>query len=559
MPSKILLASLVLSSFSLLANSKDYRQISYLISTEQHEKALDAYLAIYEEKGRHDFQVLEHLGSTIIEKGAESQDPEDQMLSLYGMSICGSIAGNHLLYSFLKSPNAMVQAAALQLVSQMFDDESEKILLKALNSPFFMIRMEALFHLAARRSSKTFEQIQSIQSLVPRFFHPYFADFYALDRSECSLVELKKMVSDSREEMRISALLAILKYGMEDLRYVISPILSQTNPIELETVAFTLGIMKDMSSVENLKKLTDFPQTEVRLSALFALCKLGYSDYQSPIEALAKKRNLFAISILGQLNFGSQTLIALLQDEEVTVRLSATLSLLKQRNPVVMPYLLDLFDINRNTTCLLPVYSSGRTMSYWQLVPAKSITNPTAKKNCIAFTSMFLENLLPEALELGEKPFIQLSSALFAKRQDWLVPKIVRLLENLQSPLAIELLKEKSELLGAPLIRAYANLALFRIGQDTSSKEMLIKWLLSEKKTEMIRFRPMMEETLSIAQEEPSYQLTPEETSGFLIEALDALSQKRDEKNIIYLLTLMKDGHPKNRFTLAGLLLRSLR
>jgi HEAT repeat protein len=475
------------------------------------------------------------------------------------MGISGAVSSNHLLYSFLKSANPQVQAAALQLASQMFDDEAEKILLSALSSPFFMIRMEALFYLAARRSTKTFEQIQSIHSLVPPFFYPYFADFYALDRSESSLVELRKMVVDQREEMRLAALLAILKYGMEDLKTVISPILSQKNPIELETVAYTLGLMQDLSATENLKKLTSFPQIEVRLSALYALIKLGYTDYSIEMERLAKEKNLFAISMLGNLNFGESVLIPLLQDEEVTIRLAATLALLHQRNPVVMPYLLDLFDINRNILCLVPIYSPGKTMFYWQLVPLKSISDPTGKKNCMTFTGMFLENLLSEALELGDKPFIQLSSALFAKRQDWIVPKLVRLLENLQSPLSIELLKEKSELLGAPLIRSYATLALFRIGQDSASRETLIKWLLTEKQTEIIRFRPMIEESLSVARGESSYQLTPEETSGFLIEALDALSQKREEKNIIYLLTLMKDGHPKNRFALAGLLLRSLR
>ena len=69
----------------------------------------------------------------------------------------------------------------------------------------------------------------------------------------------------------------------------------------------------------------------------------------------------------------------------------------------------------------------------------------------------------------------------------------------------------------------------------------------------------MMAEQLSVREGKSPYQLTPEETSGFLIEALDALSQKREERNIVYLLTLMKDGHPKNRFALAGLLLRCLR
>lgn len=555
---KVLIAC-ILGTSTLSAEGKDYRQISYLISTGQHEKALENYLTIYEEKGRHDFDILEQIATTIIEKGAISSDPEDQLLSLFGMGVSGGAGANYLLYSFMKSSEPLVQAAALHLTSQIYEDEAEKILFKALSSNFFMIRMEALFYLAQRRSPKTFEQIQSIQSLVPPFFYPYFADFYALDRSDRSLVELRKMVMHERDEMRLSAILAILKYQMEDLKSTISPILSQKNPIELEAVAYTLGSMQDLSAVEDLKHLTTFPTVDVRLTSLYALTKLGYTDYIPEIEKLAKEGNLFAVSILSDLNIGEEILTSMLKEQDVTTRLNAVLALLHERNPIVMPYLLDLFDINRNTLCFAPVHSSGRTMSYWQLIPLKSVTNPEAKKSLTAFTQYFLEDLLVQALELGEKPFIQLASALFAKRQDWIIPKLVRLLENLQTPLAIELLKEKSQLLGAPLIRAYATLALFRIGEDKESRETLIKWILTEKQVELIRFRPMMAEKLSVTYDKSPYQLTPEEASGFLIEALDALSQKREEKNIAYLLTLMKDGHPKNRFALAGLLLRSLR
>jgi HEAT repeat protein len=549
----------IFASFALFANGKDYRQISYLISTQQHQKALENYLAIYKEKGRHDFDVLEQIAITIIEKGAVSKDSEDQLLSLFGMGISGGAGGHYLLYSFMKSSEPLVQAAALQFASQMFEDEAEKILLNALSSNFFMIRMEALFYLAQRRSPKTFEQIQSIQTLVPPFFYPYFADFYALDRSERSVVELRKMVMHHRDEMRLSAILAILKYRLEDLKSTITPILSQKNPIELEAVAYTLGSLQDLSATENLKNLTNFATVDVRLTSLYALTKLGYTDYIPEIEKLAKEGNLFAISILSHLNLGEEILIPMLKQSDITTRLNALIALLNQRNPIVMQYLLDLFDINRNALCFNPVYSSGRTMLYWQLIPLKSIPNPDMQKSLMTFTQNFLEDLLVQALELGEKPFVQLASALFAKRQDWIVPKLVRLLENLRTPLAIELLKEKSQLFGAPLIRAYATLALFRIGEDRESQETLIKWVLTEKQVELIRFRPMMAEQLSVREGKSPYQLTPEETSGFLIEALDALSQKREERNIVYLLTLMKDGHPKNRFALAGLLLRCLR
>lgn len=542
----------------LRADGKDYRQISYLISTHQVEKALENYLSIHEEKQKHDYQVLQQLGMSIIEEGCKSPEHEDQLLSLFGMAISENQAPNYLLYDLIRSQHPLVQSTTLRIAADMFEDSSEQLLMKALTSNYFMIRLEALYYLTARHSQKAFGQIQSIQSLLPEIYHPYFGEFYALDKTSYSLTELKKMIHHHDPKMRLAGILSVIKYRVEDLKETIFPILSQKDPVELEAAAFAVGMFQDLTTTNDLKNLLSSSQIEVKLAALHALTKLGYTDYITQIETFAKEGNLFAISILGELGTGEKVLKEALNSSDLTLRLNAALALLHQRNADVVPYLLDIFAINKNSYGIQAFPSPGQTMSYWNIVPLKALKDEKAQFALASYTRYILEIVLSECLELGEKPFLQIASYLMARQHEWILPKLTRLIENIRSPDAIQLLEEKSQQLGAPLIRAYATLGLYRLGNDIDKQEALIKWILREKQTELIRFRPVVDQSTPKFASHSPYQLTPEETSGFLIEAISEVAQKRQESSISYLIMLMKDGNPKNRYALAGLLLRTI-
>ena len=55
-----------------------------------------------------------------------------------------------------------------------------------------------------------------------------------------------------------------------------------------------------------------------------------------------------------------------------------------------------------------------------------------------------------------------------------------------------------------------------------------------------------------------SFDLTPEENSRLLIEAYQAFAERNDERSIDTLIEVIKEGNPKNRPALAGLLLRAI-
>lgn len=151
---------------------------------------------------------------------------------------------------------------------------------------------------------------------------------------------------------------------------------------------------------------------------------------------------------------------------------------------------------------------------------------------------------------------MELASTLFDHQQHDLVPTLVALLQNLNTPDAIATLKRYQRQVGAPFIRHYCNLALYRLNEEGPYADNLKKWITEQQDTDMIRFRPTL--PWDVSKSASPHQLTPHETSSLLVESFEALAQARDEKSLVILLNAMNNGNEKNKYALAGLLLRAL-
>ena len=166
------------------------------------------------------------------------------------------------------------------------------------------------------------------------------------------------------------------------------------------------------------------------------------------------------------------------------------------------------------------------------------------------------EAALVQALNLPEKDFLELADTIFSYRQNDLVPILATLLENLRTPAAIALLKKHREQLGAPLIRNYCNLALFKMSEPGPYAEALQNWIESQQDYNLIQFRPFL--TLDMrGVDESQYHLTPQDTSRLLIDSFQAFAEARDERGIDVLLHAIQYGNQKNKYALAGLLMRT--
>ena len=121
------------------------QQIPYLMQCNEIRRSIDLYQEYRKELGRHDFEILQQMAMILLEQGAHSDDPEKQLLSLYGSNIGGISSSIDILESGVQSRHPQTQLAAIQLIGQLQDDRSDELLTKAMSSDFFYTRMEAAY------------------------------------------------------------------------------------------------------------------------------------------------------------------------------------------------------------------------------------------------------------------------------------------------------------------------------------------------------------------------------------------------------------------------------
>ena len=195
-------------------------------------------------------------------------------------------------------------------------------------------------------------------------------------------------------------------------------------------------------------------------------------------------------------------------------------------------------------------------MRAWKVFASTSQRVETSFYDIRALTLALKELIITESIELPEQDFLNLANKIFASRQTELIPRLVSLLETLQTPNAITLLKKQSIQAGAPLIRTYCNLALLRLGEPGPYKEIIKEFIKDSRNHELIRFRSSLPWNVRLS--ESPYTLTPEENSSLLIHSYETLARQQDNEAIDFLLEAIELGNPQNRPVLAGILLHTL-
>ena len=198
------------------------------------------------------------------------------------------------------------------------------------------------------------------------------------------------------------------------------------------------------------------------MAAWFALIALGQEKVRSNLEEAARKGDPFAITLLGEVKGSEDILAELTKSENLHTRFNATLALLERHDPRCLQGLYEILIHDARDLGLTRVFSMGRGLKAWKVIPSAQehfIDHPLEYELGVAVR----ENTLRKSLDLPEPVFLQIANVIFETRQNELIPTLVELLENLRSPAAIELLKKHQQKVGAPLIRNYCNLALYRL------------------------------------------------------------------------------------------------
>ncbi len=547
-----LLSSLSASTVEEATRSR----ILFLLQTGNEADSLELYESHYQCIGKHDSELLQQIALLMIEKGYRSKNPETQLMALYGAGISASEKVLPILQEGLTNPLPQLQLISLNFLSRLQSDEADESLNRAMASNFLLIRLEAAFHLAQKKTRKAVGQIDSLMNKVDPVLHPIFPQLFALAGTTEAVKILRKLLNHSYEKVRVEAILCAAKTGRDDLLPVIRILATHHTPSQQEACAWALGILKDEASIPRLEVLACSTAPHVRLAALNALYHLGQKERKEALEKEARSGNVFAIGVLGDVDGSESTLFELIQNPNLQIKINASLALLERRDPRCLISLAEILLRDPRDLAFVEAPSLGGAFKAWKATPSARQNfkdNPMPHELSLHMR----ETVLSEALNLPESEFLQLARVIFETQQNDLIPTLVGLLESMQTPGAIHILKTYQQKAGAPLIRNYCNLALFNLKEEGPYAENLRQWIVKQEKIDMIEFRPFV--PWELRDHLTSYQLTPQETSRLLVEAFQSMASCQDEQGINTLLHAIRHGNEKNKYALVGLLMHAVR
>lgn len=548
-----LLSTTLLFSENFSSSSNFSNHLYFLIQKGQIHKAISLYKEKHRDK-KHDLEVLQQIGLGLLQAGCRSKDAEIIQLSLLGAGVSLNEKAIPILEAGLTSNHPYHQLVSLSFLSKYQNKEADRAFEQALRSPYLPIRLEAAFHLCTLKSNIAYGQTESLMHKAGVSVKQIFPQFFAAIGDVQSLKILKQLLYDSNLQVRIETILNIIKHGHDELLPMIRILAKHPEEEQKEVCAMALGKFQDQNSIPTLEILAQSKAPSVRLSALYSLYLLGQKECLYPILEAARCGNLFAINLLGKIDGNQEVLAELIVSKNLDVRINAALALLELKDVRSIKPLLEILIKDSKDLLILPIASLGKSLLAFKIISSAS---QTFKKEAAQFelSLKIREEILVKCLDLPEEHFIQLIKHVLNYEQKDLVPIAIKLLENMQSKEAINLLITFSQKAGAPLIRNYCNLSLYKIGEVGPYFDHLKDWILTWRNVELIRFRPVL--PLTMRQYSSGYEMNPEETSRLLIETFESFVQLNDDRGIDILLNVIQNSNNNNKFVLAGLLMRA--
>jgi HEAT repeat protein len=489
----------------------------------------------------------------ILTEGCTNPDPEVQLMTVYGAGVSLDERASYILEEGLSMKVPNIQQISLNFIAKNQSSRMIEALNRALTSDFLGVRMEAVYHLALMKHPSAVGQTESLMQKIPRELYPVFPQLFAIIGNQNAMRILQRLMVDQDINVRVETIRNVAKYHRDDLLPQIRTLTTHHHVIQQEACAIALGELKDNASIPRLRELANSGTDSVQLAALKSLHEMEQPDAKNQIMKLAKEGNPFAITLLGTIPESKSALYMILKSQNLTYRTNAALALLELKDPACLPMVTQiLIKDNRDLVCGKAL-TPGRSLSAWKITPSG---RQNLKKDPIAFElSLHLrEQILADAVNLPEKDFLSLANLIFDNNQNDLVPVLIRLLENLQTPQAISLLKKHREKVGAPLIRNYCNLALFRLKEPGPYGDSLREWIISWQDQNLIQLRPYIPWEMRDVLDH-QYEINAHDISRLLVESIEAFAQRKDDKGIEVLLHAIQYGNPKNKYALAGLLM----
>ena len=513
------------------ATLENQSQISYFLQRGQFSSAVWAYQQQAYLAKQHDPVAIEKIATAIVKEGMDSSDSNKRLIAYYSMIACNYVPSLQHLKSAMQTKHPGLQLAAIYLLKQHTGDRSEEVLRQGLLSPFPIIQLTTAYALAQKKFPKAYALLESLLYKTPKALHIYFPEFFAtLDTVE-SRRKVLQFINDGDEKLRIAAIISAMQHKLEEALPYFRTILTHTNPLEQEACLFAVSHMNDTASLSRMKNLTMSACDEVAIASSFALYNLGHHEYYTTIVKLAENENLFAIALLGTIPEGTNSLYGLLKNPNFTIRINAALSLLQLRDNTCLPVIMEILQAGRSGMVFCQVTSQGGCMHY--IKPQASLPNI---QESLALKSKqdsgaILENLILQTSELAEANFLSIAQFLLESNYSNLIPLTIQLLENLQTPEAINILESGVSKLGCPLIRGYSQIALFKLGRNPLSRSFH-QFLENSLSLSLVNYEEIRnKKNIGI------FTLEPEETLRLVLTSMQAIASESCESSICLLYT----------------------
>lgn len=546
---------LIFTFTHLMAEEKIHKEhILYLMQAQKFKQALTNYKEYCKQNQKPDFDLLQKLAYIILEQGSLNSEEDIQMLTMFGAGQARSVKSISILSKGLDNTNPKIQLVALHFLANLEDNKIDSYLLKAMSSPVLMTRLEALYMMSKRKHICALGQIEALMNHLPQEFRPLFPELLATLGTKEAKGYLKSFFHDNNINVRLSSIIHASLTGQDDLLPFIQQRAKHPHIAEIEACIFSFSLFNDYSSIPFIQSMTNHESQNVSLASHLALYHMGDKSHLEAIEKLALKGDIFATIALGQMEGSENTLHKLLNYHEKVIRANAALALLEKKDFRALSVVKEFLFSNQYDEGLRPVYSLGRTQMAFDIVHSAS-SKKEDRSTSLALLQSVKEYVLTKCLELPEENFLKLAKELFAQEERDLYPLLTYLLQNLKTPAAIEFLKTEARKAKTPIVRDWCNLALFRMQIEGPYEQYVRNWVQYQSQNELIQLKEYIPWQMRLQKD--SYVLTAQEKSSLMMEMITALLSKKDISNLDTVLNVWLKGNEKNRYVLAGLLMKA--
>lgn len=536
----------------LCSDGITYEQIMYQMHKNGLQDALRFYADYYEERASHDYALLQNLMQRYLESAAKEPNIEKQILLSFCIALTQNVRFLPILSQYLHDKNPSLQISAVLALSNILDSGAYELLLTALSSSYAIVQLEALYTLSRWQHPLALSHITTIMEKFPEGLQPIFPALIAsIDSPEASK-ELYKLLNHHNEFIRLETLIQIRERRRDDFIEAVRTLALQTYNRQQEAAITTLASFKDASSTAYFNEKTSTGGDCIAMAAEKALISLDPTKKPLHLMDLAKKNNLFAINALQGIKSGNPILENQLTDSDRIVRYNAAFTLLYNQDPLCRDTILEMFYVLTPLETYYFQPSPGK--SFCALKIASCTQKEYKKRPYLQQTSQKIcEDILQKAASLPLEDFLYIADTLLTKGHPFLIPSLIKLLENQASKKSIELLKQYQQKLGDEFIRMSCALALYRLDEPGPWLDALLVWVRSQHHiTDWVKLKP--QKTTII---EHAFQSQLDYTPQLFMEIYQSLAQKQDQRGIALLLDGIVHASEESSLILAALLMRA--